>query len=143
MYRSISRDFPFVTNGALGGVALVRTCGRFMRRNMCLSRDYRNHKAVIPQLLNGLNPVNPHVQLSSLAQYPFTLQYIRSMLPYAAWRHPKLIPIAHTSTWMWVLTYTASSLLYLVRLIHTSAVRLLVSNHSENRNLFKSKSTCP
>lgn len=53
-------------------------------------------------------------QISSLVQYPFTLQYIRSMLPFSAWRHPMVIPVAHASTWIWVVAYAASALLYLV-----------------------------
>ncbi|GAX79598.1 hypothetical protein CEUSTIGMA_g7039.t1 [Chlamydomonas eustigma] len=52
--------------------------------------------------------------LSSVLQYPFVLQYIRSMLPYAAWRHPQTIPVAHVCTWVWIMAYTASCLLYLI-----------------------------
>ena len=52
--------------------------------------------------------------LSSLMQYPLTVQYIRSMVPYAAWRHPKIISVAQVTTWVWILAFTASCLLYIV-----------------------------
>ncbi len=43
-----------------------------------------------------------------------TLQYLRSMLPYTAWRHPMLTTTAHVTTWIWVAAFTASALLYLI-----------------------------
>lgn len=53
--------------------------------------------------------------LSSLMQYPLTVQYIRSMVPYAAWRHPNIISVAQVTTWIWIMAFTASCLLYIVR----------------------------
>lgn len=52
--------------------------------------------------------------MSSLLQYPFALQFLRSMVPYEAWRHPDLLRLSHITTWIWVLAYAASALLYIV-----------------------------
>ncbi len=67
-----------------------------------------------------------------MVQYPFALQYIRSMLPYAAWRHPMLTPVAHACTWIWVTAYTAAALLFLVRAV---PVRMN-SAHGEVQSLY-------
>ena len=66
----------------------------------------------MPPLLLCLSPA-PR-QMSSLLQYPFTLQFLRSMVPYEAWRHPDLLRLSHITTWIWVLAYAASALLYIV-----------------------------
>jgi hypothetical protein len=79
--------------------------GGFSPREFDLSRHFTF-------ILNGV--LAGVAMLSSIVQYPFTLQYIRSMLPYGAWRHPMLMPIAHTTAWIWATSFAASALFYLI-----------------------------
>lgn len=55
------------------------------------------------------------VQLSMIVGYPFTIQHIREAIPRHAWRHPHVNTGAYITTAVFVVTFTSSTLLYLVR----------------------------
>ena len=53
--------------------------------------------------------------MTALLRVPFTLQFIRDALPDdEAWRHPMLMMVGQVTTWVWVFSFTVSTLVYLV-----------------------------